>query len=70
MHAIRAAAKQDPALNPDTMSDEKKNDLINSLLKYRTVQSHGVRVSNLAAAQDAAHTIRRIDEAVSVLQYF
>lgn len=61
---IREAVKTDPALNPNTMSEEKKKELIDNLLKYRAVQSHGARVSNLAAAQDIAHTVQRIEQSV------
>lgn len=46
------------------MGVEKKEELINGLLKHRSAQSHGVRVSNLAAAQDVAYTVRRIEEIV------
>ena len=62
---IREAVKNDPDLNTETMSMEMKTELIDNLLKHRAVQSHGVRVSNLAAAQDVAHTIRQIEASVS-----
>ena len=61
---IRDAAKNDPKLDPAAMSEERKKELIDNLLNHRSMQSHGVRVSNLAAAQDIAHTIRGVEETV------
>ena len=58
------AAKNDPKLDPAAMSEERKKELIDNLLKHRSMQSHGVQVSNLAAAQDIAHTICGVEENV------
>ena len=65
IHDIWDAAKKDPELNPETMMEEKKKELLDNLLQHRFTQTHAVRVSNLSAAQDVTHTVRRIEEAVS-----
>ena len=67
MADIRAAAKDDPDLDPDTMSPEKKKDLIKALILHCDAKRTGVCVSNLAAAQDIAHTVQSLDQEV---QYF
>ncbi len=48
------------------MTTEKKTELINNVLQHRKLQLHGARVSNLAAAQDITHTVRRIKQSVSL----
>lgn len=62
---IHEATKNDPSLAPDTMSEEKKKELIDSLLEHHSLQLHGACTSNLAAAQDTAHTVRHIEQSVS-----
>lgn len=61
---ICAAVKDNPNLNPNTMMQEQKTKLINKLLKHRKLQHHGIRVSNLTAAQDITNIVCHIDNEV------
>lgn len=60
---------EDEELNPENMTEERKQELMEKLEEHRNTRSSGARVSTKAAAQDAAWTIRSMEKEVSGSSY-
>ena len=63
---LKQMAQDDPELQPKSLSEECKQELINDLAKAREEKQTNARGSNRAAARDVQATIDRVTGEVSL----
>ncbi|KAI0058311.1 hypothetical protein BV25DRAFT_1766711, partial [Artomyces pyxidatus] len=65
--AIKELVKDDPELQPENLSKERKAELIAELVEYREEKKSGVRLSSKSVAQDLRVTTERLNNELGAL---
>jgi hypothetical protein len=63
---LKKMAQDDPELQPENLSKERKQELIDDLVEARADKKTNARGSNRAAARDVQATIDRVTDEVSL----
>lgn len=66
---MRELLRKDDKMHPDNLSEEQKEYYIQELIKHRDLSTHGVRINNIAAAEDVLWVTHEITKEVCVLIY-
>jgi len=63
---LKQMVQDDPELQPENLSEERKQELINDLIEARAEKQTNARGSNRAAARDVQATVDRVTSEVRI----